>query len=43
MGRAAAARQSGIRVQDGMDGVVAARRCGGEEGAEGIRRIDEFF
>jgi len=36
-------RQSGIRVRDGTDGVAAARRCGGEEGAKGTRRFSLFF
>jgi hypothetical protein len=43
MGRAAAVRQSGIRVRDGTNVVAAARRCGGEEGAEEIRRFFCFF
>jgi hypothetical protein len=43
MGRAVAARQSDIRVRDGTEGVAGTRRCGGEEGAERIRRFFSFF
>lgn len=35
--RASSERRSGIYVQDGMNGMAAARHYGGEEGAEGIR------
>ena len=42
MERAAAARQIDIRVRDDTDGVADARRGGGEEIAQGIRRIFLF-
>jgi hypothetical protein len=43
MGHMAVARQSGIRVRDETDEVAATRRCGGKEGAEGIRRFFFLF
>jgi hypothetical protein len=43
MGHMAAARQSGIRVRDVTDGVAAARRCGGEEGPEEIKKVFFLF
>jgi hypothetical protein len=38
-----ATRQSVIHIRDETDGVAGARRCGEEEGAEGIRRFFLFF